>query len=460
MKKILKLLVSLFIILTVVLSCVSCDAISGLFGNDDKDGRNDRDHIDYVSDLKLDMSTTSLKQEVTVKSYIDGDTTHFNVPKSISDTGVLKARYLAVNTPESTGKIEEYGKKASDFTKAALKGAESIIIESDDEKWNVDSTGERYLVWIWYKTAGTSDYRNLNLELLQNGLAIASNSSQNRYGTLCMSAIDQAKYEKLYVYSGEKDPDMYYGDAVELTLKELRTNLEAYNGVKVAFNAVVTNNNNNGVYVESYDDETDMYYGMYIYYGFSLSGQGAEILKVGNECRIVGTLQYYETGGSYQIADVKYNVMKPKDPSNLQLISSGNVPSYIEIAPKDLVSGTKTLSVIVKGEDGNENITEKTFKYGDLVLGTSASMSGLKIKDVYTTSNGGDSDGAMTITCTAADGTEITVRTNVLLDAEGNLLTEEDFPIGATIDAKGIIDIFDGSHQLKVLSYKDVTVTK
>ena len=61
--------------------------------------------VDYVAQTKLDMSSSTLKQEVTVKNYIDGDTTHFNVPTSISEDGVLKARYLCVNTPESTGKI-------------------------------------------------------------------------------------------------------------------------------------------------------------------------------------------------------------------------------------------------------------------------------------------------------------------------------------------------------------------
>ena len=178
--------------------------------------------VDYVSELKLDMNSETLKQEVTVKSFIDGDTTHFYVPKSVRDTGILKARYLAINTPESTGKIEEWGKAASNFTKEKLSSAVSIIIESDNNQWNLDSTGDRHLVWVWYKTSESDDYRNLNLEILQTGLAIASNSSDNRYGTYCMKAISQAKKMKLYVYSGEKDPNYPYGEATAITLKELR----------------------------------------------------------------------------------------------------------------------------------------------------------------------------------------------------------------------------------------------
>ena len=70
------------------------------------------------------------------------------------------------------------------------------------------------------------------------------------------------------------DPDFYYGDAVELTLKELRLNTAAYEGIKVAFEGVVTMNGFNSVYVEDYDEETGRYYGILVYYGYSLSGGG------------------------------------------------------------------------------------------------------------------------------------------------------------------------------------------
>ena len=61
-----------------------------------------------------------------------------------------------------------------------------------------------------------TDYRNLNIEILQNGLAIASNSGGNIYGSIALSAIAQAKEQKLNIHSGKKDPDFYYGEAVEL----------------------------------------------------------------------------------------------------------------------------------------------------------------------------------------------------------------------------------------------------
>ena len=115
--------------------------------------------VDYASRVKLDMSSNTAKQEVTVKMFIDGDTTHFYVPTSVNESGVLKARYLAINTPESTGKIEEWGKKASTFTKEKLSSATSIIIESETNIWDPDSTGDRFLSWVWYITIKLSTFQ-------------------------------------------------------------------------------------------------------------------------------------------------------------------------------------------------------------------------------------------------------------------------------------------------------------
>ncbi|MCQ2399661.1 MAG: thermonuclease family protein, partial [Clostridia bacterium] len=335
--------------------------------------------VDYASELKLNMDSETVKQTVTVKTYVDGDTTHFFVPASVLDTGVLKARYIAINTPESTGKIEEYGKKASNFTKEKLSKATSIIIESDDGSWNHDSTGSRYLVWVWYRTYEQEDYRNLNVEILQEGLAIASSSANNRYGSTCVAAINQAKAQKLNIYSGKKDPDFYYGDAKEVTLKELRANIEDYNGIKVAFEGVITKDYNNGVYIEDYDSDTDTYYGMYVYYGFGLSGEGLDILSVGNRSRIVGTVQYYEAGGTYQVSGLTYRIMKPKDPGNIQKISEGHAPSYVEVSPYDF--NNKKVEIVYEKDEQEE---KKTIDYSLLTMNTTVSMNDLYVKKVYT----------------------------------------------------------------------------
>lgn len=405
------------------------------------------EHKDYVAALKFNPASQTAKQEVTVKAFIDGDTVHFCVPSSVNESGVLKARFLAVNTPESTGKIEEYGKKASAFTREKLTKATSIIIESEDNAWNPDSTGDRYLVWIWYRTSDTEEYRNLNLEILQNGLAIANSTANNRYGDLCIAALNQAKTEKLNVYSGVKDPDFYYGDAIELTLLELRSNIESYNGMKVAFNGTITMNDSNTVYVESYDAETDMYCGISVYYGYGLSGAGLDILSVGNEVRIVGTVQYYELGGTYQISDVSYRAMKPDDPSNLQKISEGHSAAY-----RLTDAATFAGEVLISTEEG-----EKAMPYAELALGSTLTMQGLKVVDVYTTDHeDSSSKGAMTLTC-EADGVQISVRTAVLHDGEGSIITGDAY-LGKTIDVMGVVDFYDGTYQIKVFSADKITV--
>ncbi len=320
---------------------------------------------DYAANVQPDAAGRTLQIEATVLSYIDGDTTHFYVP-GWPDDGVLKARYLACNTPESTGKIEEYGKAAARFTRERLETAEKILIESDTDAWVRDSSGSRYLVWVWYQPPGETAYRNLNIELLQNGLAIANSSAQNRYGKTCMDAIASARALKKNIYSGQKDPDFFYGDAIEVTLRELRLNPEEYEGKKVAFTGVITANHKNTVYLESYDPETEMYYGLPAYYGFNMSGGGLEVLRVGNEVRIIGTLQYYEAGQAWQVSGMTYRMMKPDDPGNIRIISQGHEPAWTQIDSDAFVS-----EKVIETDEG-----PVAWDLAYLMLDTSVSFSG------------------------------------------------------------------------------------
>ena len=411
--------------------------------------------IDYATSVTLDMnSADTIKQEATVHLYIDGDTTHFNVPDEVSvkGNGILKARYLAVNTPESTGKIEEWGKTASNFTKSKLESATSIILETDKNAWEVDSTGERCLVWVWYKTAESDVYRNLNIELLQNGLAIASDSEGNRYGAVCAQALEQARTQKLHIYSGKKDPLFYYGDAIPIDLKELRLNLDAYKDKSVAVEGFFTYNDGQSIFLENYDEETQLWYGMSIYYGYNASANLLEILKPGNHVCVVGKVQYYEAGDSWQISGLEYNRRNPDDPNSSKLFGTGyataNVVTTIDTFRSDV-------EIQITNPE-NESITTKTYKYAELCLGSSISMQSLKVKSVYTTATGGDSDGALTLTCEAPNGTSITVRTAVLRK-DGVLVTADEFK-NKTIDVNGVIDVYNGEYQIRVLSYKHITI--
>jgi DNA/RNA endonuclease YhcR with UshA esterase domain len=91
-------------------------------------------------------------------------------------------------------------------------------------------------------------------------------------------------------------------------------------------------------------------------------------------------------------------------------------------------------------------------------MSTSVEMKGLKVVDIYTTKNEESaSKGAMTLTCKVGDET-VCVRTTVLLDDNGKLITEKAYA-GKTIDVKGIIDYYDGTYQIKVFSADNITVT-
>lgn len=434
-----RLLAVLLLATLLLCSFVACDSEGNNDKNDTEATEKSVEHVDYVAELKLDMNSNTAKQEVDVKIFIDGDTTHFNVPTSVMSEGVLKARYIAINTPESTGRIEAWGKAASNFTRGKLEKATSIIIESDTATWNADSTGGRYLVWVWYKTADSAEYRNLNLEILQNGLAIASNSAQNRYGETCMKAIDQAKAEKLHVYSTEKDPDFHYGAAQELTLKELRANLESYNGTKVAFEGVISAVYGGSFYVEEFNDETASYQGMPVYYETAgLPGVAMENIAVGNRVRVVGSVTYFEPGDVWQVSGLSYSLMKPNDPANFKLISKDNTPAYSLTSPSDF----KTKKVEITVTDG-ENETVKTVDYAAMILATSISMKDLKVTNVYTSAAGNT-----TLDC-ESNGVEI----NIFL---GELKAPD--VKGKTIDVKGLVDKFNGEYQIRVLTLDDITI--
>lgn len=393
---------------------------------------------DYASAVQPGGDAVAVSLEATVRSFIDGDTVHFNVPTEVISSGVLKARFLAINTPESTGRIEEFGKAAAAFTKEKLSNASSILVESDDLAWNIDSTGDRYLVWIWYRPQEGGSYRNLNIELLQNGLSQPYSAANNRYGTYCTQALNQAKTLKLRLFSGEKDPDFFYGDAIELTLKELRYHVADYAGMKVAFEGNIVANYNNSVYIEDYDEETGLYFGITAYYGFNLSGTGLNILSLGNRARIVGSVQYYEGGGVYQISGMNYREIKPDDPGNLQKVGEGMEPAYTAVTARMLLQETTDI-------DGT------VYPLGEMLLDTTVSLTDLMVKEVRLPDDA-SSGSAVTLVC-EQDGIDLCIRAEKLPDdVDPNALQ------GKSIDVKGLVDCYNGNIQVRVFSKTGITL--
>ena len=434
--------------------------------------------------LTLDFDNGTKKQEVEVRLFIDGDTTHFNPLKPGNEKwhnysgcnnsndfwgaaapedsqGYAKARYLAINTPESTGQIEPWGKAASNFTHSKLEKAEAIIIESDDGNWNFDSNG-RYLLWVWYIPEGETEFVNLNIEILRSGLAYGSGVDNNRYGKYARQAITLAEEEKLYVFSNEKDPDYAYSDAVTTNLLELRFNSEKYVNKRIRVEGTVVADFNNSSYIEdTFDVEGygELTVGMAVFH-FNNTGQMVlrDVLVVGNRVSVVGILIYSDIVSGYQITDIKeVNLFNDDDPYNCKVIDKvGLDNAYQEVEPATYLANKNVTVEVNKKTSAEEDdvIVPVSLTYQQAILNSSVSFKNLYVYDSYTTKNTSSTNyGAMTLYCRAEDGSEIQIRTTVLYDEDGNKLISFDdngvpntgkvYFEGKTINIKGIVEYYD-----------------
>lgn len=139
------------------------------------------------------------KEVVTLSKCVDGDTAWF-----IKNEEKIKARFLALDTPESTNKIEEYGKEASRYTCNLLTNADSIEIEYDSNSDKLDKY-DRHLVWIFV------DGDLLQEKIIENGLGeVAYLYGDYKYTNTLKIAQDDAKAKKLGIWSEVKDKSNIY----------------------------------------------------------------------------------------------------------------------------------------------------------------------------------------------------------------------------------------------------------
>lgn len=393
------------------------------------------EYVDYTEITKLDMSNNSYaKLEVDLKLCIDGDTTHFNVDTSIDPTGIMKIRYLGIDTPESTGKIEPWGKAASDFNKERIEAATSIIIESDSDKFELDSTGGRYLAFVWYKLPGATDYRCLNIELMQEGFCKAYSGGKTHYAEQFDGAWKQAQRLKLRQYGEEKDPGYDYGEnRPNITLKELRIHIDDYVDKAIRTEGIVTKVFGNNVIIQDYDGEDNRYYAIEIFCGYSLSALGWEMLVPGNRVSMAGTLTYKEAFG-YTLNDITYLATRPNYDKNMRLVSEGNEVVAIPVdgtIMNDASEAKLLQQVLVKAEN-------------------------LVVEHINVTESATDSNGAMSIHVADAKGNKFVVRTSAMYEKDGKTLITPDRYEGETISVIGTIEEYSGSYQIHVYTADDI----
>lgn len=135
------------------------------------------------------------KIEVTLNKCVDGDTAWFNIGDEI-----IKTRFLAIDTPESTNKIEPFGKEASEFTCNLLTNSK-IEIKYDKNSDKTDKY-DRHLVWVFV------DGKLLQEIIIKNGLGeTAYLYDDYEYTDILESSQIEAKLNKVGMWKDENNSE-------------------------------------------------------------------------------------------------------------------------------------------------------------------------------------------------------------------------------------------------------------
>ena len=366
MKKFTVVIVALLMVLSVCL-VAGCDKIA-----------DNTEHYDKITKtLKLTANYTGKKfyedgyAKVRVASYTDGDTTLFY---SETDGATINVRYYSVNTPESTGGVEKWGKAASNFTKSRLSEATEIVIESSTGSApQKDSYGTRWLGYVWYKTA-TDDFKLLNLELVENGFSenTGMNTNAYKYNSYFESANQFARKIKLRLYSELDDP-LFNNDPVPMTIKEFNENPEAFYdieteaGSKVIFYAYLTKLSVSGSWhtftAAQYDPDTNQVYEINVYTGSS-SASGSS-MKIGDYYKIVGSIAKHSSTG-YQVSGIVYSTTYDSPETSFleqanYYLTFNSGTTYIDQLNKNLYSDV-TVTAVQAVSGGKLTFTATAFK--------------------------------------------------------------------------------------------------
>ena len=266
-------------------------ASSGAAGSDSSAAGGDKSQsdagwVDYAAGntvkLKLEYKDHKFMDDgvaqVKLHSAIDGDTAHFTPVYSDAIDDTIKSRFYGIDTPESTGKVQPYGKPASNYTAKILEEANkngTIVVTAASTSYGkpqADSTGSRYLSLIWVNTekkdAPISEMKLLNLMIVQEGLSwVKAVNEVPDYVDTFYAAEKQAKEYKLNLHSGEPDPLFNYGDYEDASLLDLKKEVvatiadpdheNAYHNKKVRVQGTVAGFSNHVLYITDFFPELD-----------------------------------------------------------------------------------------------------------------------------------------------------------------------------------------------------------
>ena len=397
--------------------------------------------IDYAEDPHVRLSIDYKKTDgtlrdfvadgiakVTLKSPIDGDTAHFYNPyKTIEiKTGysnVVKSRFYGIDTPESTGKVQEWGKQASNYTKGILKNANengTIVVTGVNydhyEAPHFDSTGSRYLSLIWVnetkKDCDPSELKLLNLMIVQAGLSNVKNVSEvPDFADYMLAAEAQAKTYKLKMFSGELDPLFNYGPYQEADLLDIKYSMietmenimeygseldddlkNPFDGANLKVYGVVGGFANNTMYISkfySYEDgsakKEGEYAGLNVYTGAATIP--TKYRRYGTLIAIVGNFSYSEEFGM-QVSGCTFPAGSAKaDDESYIVTDEAEIKKYF---------GTRTSIETIEDTYGNLNarVANGTISNGnipdDVLFMPVKSTTEVEVSSVYVSASSGD----------------------------------------------------------------------
>ena len=210
-------------------------------------------------------------EEVKLLQIYDGDTASF----ILKDGSSINTRFLAINAPECTKKIEPYGKEALEFVQDRLKDAKTIVIEADTSIPELESTRSRYLAYIWY--GDVTNLKLLNLELVEASLAkLLIMNNVNRYNEDFENAYKLAKASGIGIH-GPID-EAFYSIAKDTTISEVVEAADSFDAKTIKLEGIVTRILSKSFFI------TDNKKGIYVYnthYDISKFDIGDKIKLVG-----------------------------------------------------------------------------------------------------------------------------------------------------------------------------------
>jgi len=391
----------------------------------------------------------------------DGDTCNFY---TLNDT-LVKVRFLGINTPESTAKVEPWGVKASKFTAARLNAATNICLVNDiDAYTKYDSSGGRNLGFVWYQTTASDPWRCLNLELIEQCYSKNQLFSDSALGYLD-SFLEAGSFGEScgYRVNGTKDPDYdYTNTVVEATLFEIRNNyadlgIDATTGTsgkQLRVKALVVGQIGDNMILRDLvrdlsQSETDPYTCIYAYAGYNT----ALASKVS-----VGDVVYFYCRAT------KY----PKDSTNIQL-SDLKTSTYGSQAFKTLAKmGDANWSEYVSSDNGidpfsmpSSIVTSKDVlgTYSGVFVETQITIRVIQTGD-YDDNGNYVSDGGTTYYNQGTSGCTIygyikdtTIVCNLRIDNTAYpLLHYTDFEVGESYNVKAYLVPYYTNYQLQILN--------